>query len=115
MLLRKGHRHVYLSRNFAQQHGFVPKDTAPGHYGYSGLVQIGKWPITLGKTTTTHDVYLSEEAHFDVILGRSFMETRGIKLDALDSTSVVCMDTGEKVDCDLVVIKDWRGEVVTIT
>ncbi|KAG8853527.1 hypothetical protein FRB96_008129 [Tulasnella sp. 330] len=115
MLLRKGHRHVYLSRSFAQLHGFVPKDTAPGHYGYTGLVQIGKWPITLGKTTTTHDVYLSEEAHFDVILGRSFMETRGIKLDALDSTSVMCMDTGEQIDCDIVVIKDWRGEVVTIT
>jgi len=115
MLLRKGHRHVYLSRAFALQHGFIPADTAPGHYGYTGLVQIGKWPITVGKTTTIHDVYLSEEAHFDVILGRSFMEKRGIKLDALDSTSVVCMDTGEKVDCDLVVIKDWRGEVVTIT
>ncbi|KAG8894575.1 hypothetical protein FRB99_001133 [Tulasnella sp. 403] len=115
MLLRKGHRHVYLSRAFALQHGFIPADTAPGHYGYTGLVQIGKWPITLGRTTTVHDVYLSEEAHFDVILGRSFMERRGIKLDALDSTSVICMDTGEKVDCDLVVIKDWRGEVVTIT
>jgi hypothetical protein len=66
MLLKNGHRHVYLSRSFAQQHGFIPIDTAPGHYGYSGLVQIGKWPITLGKTTTTHEVYLSEEAHFDV-------------------------------------------------
>ncbi|KIO21531.1 hypothetical protein M407DRAFT_80274 [Tulasnella calospora MUT 4182] len=115
MLLRKGHRHVYLSRTFALEHGFIPADTAPGHYGYTGLVQIGKWPITLGKTTTIHDVYLSEESHFDVILGRSFMERRGIKLDALDPTSVVCTDTGETIDCDLVVIKDWRGEVVTIT
>ena len=66
MLLKNGHRHVYLSRSFAREHGFIPTDTAPGHYGYTGLVQIGKWPITLGSTTTTHEVYLSEEAHFDV-------------------------------------------------
>jgi hypothetical protein len=50
-----------------------------------------------------------------VILGRSFMEKRGIKLDPLDMTSVICMDTGEKIDCDIVVIKDWRGEIVTVT
>ncbi|KAG8970786.1 hypothetical protein FRC03_000003 [Tulasnella sp. 419] len=66
MLLKQGHRHVYLSRSFAQRHGFIPEDTSPGYYGYGGLVQIGKWPITLGSTTSTHDVYLSEEVHFDV-------------------------------------------------
>jgi len=115
MLLKKGYRHVYMSRAFAKRHTFIPKDAAPGSYGYSGLVDIGKWPLTLGHTTTTHTVFLSEETHFDIILGRSFMEVRGVKTDPLDPTSVVCMDTGESLECELVIIRDGKGEIVTIT
>jgi len=115
MLLKNGYRHVYISRKFAIQHGFIPGDAAPGHYGYGGLVNIGKWPIAVGRTKTTHTVYLSEESHFDVVLGRSFMELRQVKLDPVDPTDVVCMDTGEKIDCELVILKDGKGQIVTVT
>ncbi|KAF9819766.1 hypothetical protein IEO21_01857 [Rhodonia placenta] len=115
MLLKSGYRHVYISRKFAIQHGFIPADAAPGHYGYGGLVNIGKWPVTVGKTKTTHSVYLSEESHFDVVLGRSFMELRQVKLDPVDQTDVVCQDTGEKIDCELVILKDGKGQLVTVT
>jgi hypothetical protein len=50
-----------------------------------------------------------------VILGRSFHEARGIKTDPLDPTDVRCMDNGEKVDCEVVVLRDGRGEIVTVT
>src|SRR5882757_8604498 len=46
MLLKNGYRHVYISRKFALKHGFIPSDAAPGNYGYSGLVILGKWPMT---------------------------------------------------------------------
>jgi hypothetical protein len=39
MLLKNGYRHVYMSRKFAVKHGFVPKDTSLGYYGYGGLVK----------------------------------------------------------------------------
>ncbi|KAG6820639.1 hypothetical protein H0H93_013838 [Arthromyces matolae] len=86
MLLRAGHRHVYISRKFAIKHGFIPKDAAPGHYGYGGLVNIGTWPVTLTPSSTFNaqpdapvqpngavpapkeisiGVFLSEEPHFD--------------------------------------------------
>jgi hypothetical protein len=115
MLLKTGYRYVYMSRKFAMRHGFIPQDAAPGHYGYSGLVNIGKLPITVGKTKTTHAVYLSEESHFDVVLGRSFMEKRQIKTNPIDPTDIVCLDTGEKLDCELVILKDGKGEIVTVT
>jgi len=115
MLLKNGYRHVYMSRKFAMRHGFIPQDAAPGHYGYSGLVNIGKLPITIGRTKTTHVVYLSEESHFDVVLGRSFMEKRQIKTNPIDPTDIVCLDTGEKLDCELVILKDGKGEIVTVT
>ncbi|KAJ1309595.1 hypothetical protein OPQ81_006368 [Rhizoctonia solani] len=115
MLLKKGYRHVYVSRMFAKRHGFIPRDATPGLYGFNGLVHIGKWPITLGRTTTQHDVYLSEETHFDVVLGRAFMERRAIITDLVDLTKVVCGDTGETVDCDVVVIRDGTGDIVTVT
>ena len=134
MLLKAGHRHVYISRKFALKHGFIPNDAAPGHYGYSGLVNLGKWPITLVPAvlpgpaigasanakspkpkTVSIPVYLSEEPHFDVVLGRSFFERRQIRTSAIDPTEVVCMDTGEKIECELVVLKDGRGEIVTVT
>ncbi|KAI5899559.1 uncharacterized protein SCHCODRAFT_02560891 [Schizophyllum commune H4-8] len=173
MLLKSGYRHVYVSRIFAMKNGFIPKDAAPGQYGYSGLVNIGKWPITLypskrgnppngrvtsppsspassevaqprtpttrsarrrngeaagrretangagadpnGGTPVVVQVYLSEEPHFDVVLGRSFFEKRQIRTSAVDMTDVTCLDTGEKVECELVVLKDGRGEIVTVT
>jgi hypothetical protein len=143
MLLKAGYRHVYISRKFALKNGFIPKDAAPGHYGYGGLVNIGTWPITLtaspsfsdtpntAPATTPHkgkqagadsgakpammSVYLSEEPHFDVVLGRAFFERRQIRTSQTDPTDVVCMDTGEKIDCELVILKDGRGEIVTVT
>ncbi|TFK30172.1 hypothetical protein FA15DRAFT_752275 [Coprinopsis marcescibilis] len=218
MLLKAGHRHVYISRKFAVKHGFVPPDSAPGNYGYGGLLCIGEWPITLTPSASslsndeTHhqlhphlttlisnnpspyssprtrylqtansgivaasasvsgnvahtngggahghpllmhtdalsikssaptvrskksnsrsyehtaaknglkpvmvEVYLSEEPHFDVVLGRSFCEKRQIKTNAVDPTDVWCLDTGEKIECELVILKDGRGEIVTVT
>ncbi|KAI9572049.1 hypothetical protein HD554DRAFT_2185629 [Boletus coccyginus] len=139
MLLKSGHRHVYISRKFALKHGFVPADAVPGHYGYGGLVNLGKWPITLlpatatppgpevGASTSSNSqptpkptsvsipVYLSEEPHFDVVLGRSFFERRQIRTSSIDPTEVVCMDTGEKIGCELVVLKDGRGDIVIVT
>jgi len=139
MLLKSGYRHVYISRKFALKHGFIPADAAPGHYGYGGLVNLGKWPITLLPTTSTSPgpevrvstnggsqpppkpksvsipVYLSEEPHFDVVLGRSFFERRQIRTSSVDPTEVVCMDSGEKIECELVVLKDGRGDIVIVT
>ncbi|KAF8077692.1 hypothetical protein FPV67DRAFT_1462700 [Lyophyllum atratum] len=136
MLLRAGYRHVYISRKFAIKHGFIPKDAAPGHYGYGGLVNIGTWPITLTPSSTWNahpdappqaqnkskptkptliGVFLAEEPHFDVVLGRSFFEKRQIRTSSMDPTDVVCLDTGEKVECELVILKDGRGEIVTVT
>lgn len=238
MLLKVGYRHVYISRKFAQKHGFIPRDTSPGNYGYGGLVNIGTWPITLVTATSSppggasasvhshehqsvndvgiaegdtllrpparagaiglgiggvgqghfhgrkspspnrqatsnrapstivhsssksssgvsisplltrmngtngvngkrarqhhlqHDqatengtgpmvtniqVYLAEEPHFDVVLGRSFFEKRQIKTSSIDPTDVVCLDTGEKIECELVILKDGKGEIVTVT
>jgi hypothetical protein len=67
------------------------------------------------RKTVVMDVYLSEEPHFDVVLGRSFFEKRQIKLSTVDPTDVVCLDTGEKIECELVILKDGRGEIVTVT
>ncbi|KAF9053950.1 hypothetical protein BDZ89DRAFT_1098367 [Hymenopellis radicata] len=107
MLLKSGYRHVYIKRVFAIEHGFIPPDAAPGHSGYTGLLH-GSDPIFM-------TVYLSEEPHFDVVLGRSFFEKRQIHIDPVNTTDVVCLDTGEKVDCDVIILKDGRGEIVTVT
>lgn len=143
MLLKNGYRHVYISRKFALRHGFIPGDAAPGHYGYSGLVNLGKWPITLKTAadftdgtqvngvsnaapslnhlrpskskTVSVPVFLSEEPHFDVVLGRSFFEKRQIKTTSIDPTEVICLDTGDKIECELVILKDGRGQIVTVT
>ncbi|KAG2157453.1 hypothetical protein DEU56DRAFT_21164 [Suillus clintonianus] len=142
MLLKNGYRHVYISRKFALRHGFIPADAAPGHYGYSGLVNLGKWPITLKTAadftdntqtngasntqssnhlraskskTVSVPVFLSEEPHFDVVLGRSFFEKRQIKTSSIDPTEVICLDTGDKIECELVILKDGRGQIVTVT
>jgi hypothetical protein len=65
--------------------------------------------------TVMMDVYLSEELHFDVVLGRSFFEKRQVKLSTVDPTEVICLDNGEKIECELVILKDGRGEIVTVT
>jgi hypothetical protein len=36
-------------------------------------------------------------------------------MDSCDVTHVVCRDTGEELDIEVVVLRDGRGEVVTIT
>ncbi|KJA27015.1 hypothetical protein HYPSUDRAFT_132048 [Hypholoma sublateritium FD-334 SS-4] len=117
MLLKAGYRHVYVARKFAIKHGFIPPDAAPGNYGYGGLVSIGAWPVTLAPSGTPVmvEVFLSEEPHFDVVLGRSFIEARQIRMHSIDPTDVVCLDTGEKIECELVILKDGRGEIVTVT
>ncbi|KAF8969713.1 hypothetical protein BDZ97DRAFT_1653444 [Flammula alnicola] len=68
-----------------------------------------------GPKPVTVEVYLSEEPHFDVVLGRSFIEKRQVKTNSIDPTDVVCLDTGEKIECELVILKDGRGEIVTVT
>ncbi|KAH7104059.1 hypothetical protein BKA62DRAFT_695463 [Auriculariales sp. MPI-PUGE-AT-0066] len=115
MLIKTGYRHVYMSRTFAAANRFIPADATPGHYGYGGLVNIGQWPITVGQKTITLPVYLSEETHFDVVLGRSFQEKRMVRTNATDVTDVVFGDTGEKVDVEVVIIRDGKGEIVTVT
>jgi hypothetical protein len=63
------------------------------------------------------EVFLDEEPHFDVVLGRSFWEKRSVKVSNVDMTEVWCMDVpgGEKIECEVVVLKDGRGEIVTVT
>lgn len=65
--------------------------------------------------STPIPVYLSEEPHFDVVLGRSFFERRQIKTNPTDPTEVVCLDNGERVEVEVVVLKDGRGEIVIVT
>ncbi|GAA5998653.1 uncharacterized protein JCM10292_007132 [Rhodotorula paludigena] len=115
MMMKSGHRACYMSRAFAQQHNFIPKDAAPGFYGFSGITNLGTWPIKVGSKTVEQQVMLVENSYFPVILGRSFMERRGVRTDPLDQTSVVFMDTNESVPTDLVVVKDANGVVVPIS
>ncbi|KAI5478493.1 hypothetical protein MNV49_005021 [Pseudohyphozyma bogoriensis] len=115
MMMKSGHRACYMSRAFAQQHNFIPKDAAPGFYGFSGITNLGTWPIKVGKKTVEQQVMLVENSYFPIILGRSFMERRGVRTDPLDQTSVVFMDTGETIDTDLVIVKDASGVVIPIS
>ncbi|SCV67663.1 BQ2448_5274 [Microbotryum intermedium] len=115
MMMKAGHRACYMSRAFAQQHAFIPKDAAPGFYGFSGITNLGSWPIKVGKKTVEQQVMLVENSYFPVILGRSFMERRGVRTDPLDQTSVVFMDTGEVIPTDLVIVKDAAGHVIPIS
>ncbi|SCZ93545.1 BZ3500_MvSof-1268-A1-R1_Chr6-3g08729 [Microbotryum saponariae] len=143
MMMKAGHRACYMSRAFAQQHAFIPKDAAPGFYGFSGITNLGSWPIKVcksrgcrwpcanqkltfpswyhvpkiqvGKKTVEQQVMLVENSYFPVILGRSFMERRGVRTDPLDQTSVVFMDTGEVIPTDLVIVKDAAGHVIPVS
>lgn len=78
------------------------------HAGSTAGAAGGPKPVNL-------TVFLSEEPHFDVVLGRSFFERRQIRTSTIDPTDVVCLDTGEKIECELVILKDGRGEIVTVT
>jgi len=115
MMMKNGHRNCYMSREFAQQHNFIPKDAAPGFYGFTGITNLGTWPIKVGEKTVEQQVMLIENAFFPVILGRSFMEKRRVSYDQLDQTSVIFGDTGERVPTDLVVIKDINGKAIPIS
>ncbi|GAA5916305.1 hypothetical protein JCM6882_001077 [Rhodosporidiobolus microsporus] len=115
MMMKSGHRACYMSRAFAQEHNFIPKDAAPGFYGFSGITNLGVWPIKVGSKTVEQQVMLVENSYFPVILGRSFMERRGVRTDPLDQTSVIFMDTNEHVPTDLVIVKDANGVVVPIS
>ncbi|GAA5976962.1 hypothetical protein JCM10908_005693 [Rhodotorula pacifica] len=115
MMMKSGHRACYMSRAFAQQNNFIPKDAAPGFYGFSGITNLGTWPITVGSKTIEQQVMLVENSYFPVILGRSFMERRGVRTDPLDQTSVVFMDTNEVINTDLVIVKDENGVVIPIS
>ncbi|WVQ85113.1 hypothetical protein IAT38_007278 [Cryptococcus sp. DSM 104549] len=114
MLLKSGYRHVYVSRDFAIRAKLVPKKFALGA-GYTGLRSIGQIPITVGSRTALHTAYISEEPHFDVILGRAWIEKMAIKIDPLDQTVLTYMDTGEPIACDVVVLKNDKGDIITIT
>ena len=124
--MKSGHRQCYMSRAFAQQHNFIPKDAAPGFYGFSGITNLGSWPIKVGGKTVEQQVMLVEQAYFPVVLGRSFMEKRQVKFDPLDETSVFLGDTQESIPIDVctagwmisrtqvVVVKTADGGVVPI-
>jgi hypothetical protein len=49
--MKSGHRACYMSRAFAQQNNFIPKDAAPGFYRFSGITNLGTWPITVRRFT----------------------------------------------------------------
>jgi len=115
MMMKEGHRHCYMAREFALQHGFIPKDAAPGFYGFSGITNLGSWPIKIGEKVVELQVMLVENSYFPVILGRSFMEKRRIQTDPLDQTHIVFQDNGETVPCDIVVVKDANGVPIPIS
>ncbi|UZJ54824.1 hypothetical protein CBS101457_004144 [Exobasidium rhododendri] len=114
MMLKSGYRHVYVSRSFALNHGFIPKDTTPGTYGFNGITNLGKWPVKVGSKSVACTVMLAEDSYFPVVLGRSFFEKRKIRTDPVDMTNVIFMDTGEHVDVEVVVVRDEKGEPVPI-
>ena len=101
MMLKSGYRHVYVSRSFALNHGFIPKDTTPGTYGFNGITNLGKWPVKVGSKSVACTVMLAEDSYFPVVLGRSFFEKRKIRTDPVDMTNVIFMDTGEHIDVEV--------------
>jgi hypothetical protein len=50
-----------------------------GSFGYTGLKTLGNVPITVGSRTGHHQALISEEQHFDVILGRQWLERMAVK------------------------------------
>lgn len=47
--------------------------------GYTGLCTLGKIDITVAGRTASHQAMISEEAHFDVVLGRQWVERMNVK------------------------------------
>lgn len=94
-------------------HMIVNGDIQSSNPGKKGKTKQKERPS--GPQPVTIEVYLSEEPHFDVVLGRSFFEKRQVKITSIDPTDVVCLDNGEKIECELVILKDGRGEIVTVT
>lgn len=52
---------------------------AMGAAGYTGLKTLGPISITVGSKTATHPAFICEEEHFDIVLGRTWMEKMKIK------------------------------------
>jgi hypothetical protein len=50
-----------------------------GSSGYTGLKSLGNVSITVGSKTASHLAMINEEQHFDVVLGRSWLEKTGVK------------------------------------
>ena len=50
-----------------------------GAAGYTGLKTLGPISITVGTRTQSHPAFVNEEEHFDVVLGRSWLEKMGVK------------------------------------
>ncbi|KAH6918297.1 hypothetical protein BKA70DRAFT_12675 [Coprinopsis sp. MPI-PUGE-AT-0042] len=98
------------------------QSTATSKYTYSTKPNQGATKANYAHTAPRNglkavlvEVYVSEEPHFDVVLGRTFFEKRSIKINEGDLTDVWCLDTGEKIECEVVILKDGRGEIVTVT
>ena len=51
---------------------------------------------------------MRSESTFFPYLGRSFMGKCSVKVDLLDFTLVHYMDTGEKIDCEVLIIRDGK-------
>ncbi|RSH89657.1 hypothetical protein EHS25_002208 [Saitozyma podzolica] len=115
MLLKPGYRNVYVSRAFAVENGLVDKKYGMGHAGYAGLRTLGNVPITVAGRTMSHPAMINEEMHFDVVLGRTWVEKMNVKIDPLDQTILTYMDTGEPIPCDIVVLRDAAGSKIHIT
>ena len=50
-----------------------------GASGYAGLKTLGPISISVGSHTASHPAFICEEEHFDVVLGRVWMEKMGVK------------------------------------
>ena len=86
-----------------------------GSAGYTGLKTLGNVPITVGSRTASHPALINEEQHFDVVLGRQWLEKMAVKIDNLDPTVLTYMDSGESIPVDIVVLKDEQGNIITVT
>lgn len=115
MLLKPGYKGVYVSRSFAIKAQLVDRKYSMGSSGYTGLQNLGQVAITVAGRTAHHSAMMSEEAHFDVVLGRQWVERMNVKIDPNDQTILTYMDTGDAIPCDIVVLKDEQGNKIHIT
>lgn len=130
MLLIRGHLNLTVSRKFAMKNNLVDKKYGLGSAGYMGAMNIGDVAITVGSKTARHPAIINEEQHFDVVLGRKWIEKMGVKCvylvhamtptdanrqDGVDQTVLTYMDNGEQIPCDIVLLKDEEGYVIHVT